>query len=274
LLAPPEGGFARFAAAAGTGGIRTPNPCSCLARPARADGLPSWRGYNARLCVRLLLYPLVMSTGTTVDQAKGFRSDDRLEASIASYEASPATYAARYYSVDMGSYLDTFVDMLPRGTGPVLDAGCGPGRDCVALHRRGISVVGLDRSSGLLAYASARTTAPLVLADLRNVPFRESAFEGIWACASLVHLGTDGVADALTEFRRAMAPSGVLFTSVPYGIGEEWRSDDAGGRRWFTYHTQSRMEELLRAHGFDVVKSSTDPGAAAGIWINLFSICR
>lgn len=202
------------------------------------------------------------------------KPDERVETSIASYDAMPATYAARYLGIDMGSYLDTFVDMLPRRAGLVLDAGCGPGRDCVALHRREVSVVGLDRSSGLLSYASGATTAPLVLGDLRNLPFRESAFAGIWACASLVHLEIDGVVGALKEFRRTIAPRGALFISVPHGIGQEWRSDNAGGRRWFSYHTEPHLEELLRAHAFDVVKASTDPGVAAGTWINLFSIRR
>lgn len=205
-------------------------------------------------------------------QAESRGIEVALATSIASYDAIPGTYADRYYKIDMGRYLRMFVNMLPDSPEPVLDAGCGPGRDCLAFDRLEVPVIGVDRSSGLLAHASAATTAPLVLADLRDLPFRKAALAGVWACASLVHLDKVGIAAALKEFHRVLVPGGALFISVPHGSGEEWRSDKAGGRRWFHYHTEPELGTLLTSNGFHVSTAATELGVAAGTWVNVFGV--
>ncbi len=54
----------------------------------------------------------------------------------------------------------------------VLDVACGEGRHARALAAAGAWVVGLDLSPGLLARARGATRAPLVRADLRDLPVR------------------------------------------------------------------------------------------------------
>ncbi len=65
----------------------------------------------------------------------------------------------------------------------LLDLGCGPGRHLRAFAEAGSRAVGLDRSSALLACAASEAAAAgvcaqLVRADMRELPFREDAFDG------------------------------------------------------------------------------------------------
>jgi ubiquinone/menaquinone biosynthesis C-methylase UbiE len=52
-----------------------------------------------------------------------------------------------------------FYDRLARATGgPVLELGCGTGRIALALAQAGLSVTGVDISTGMLALARARAS--------------------------------------------------------------------------------------------------------------------
>jgi len=54
----------------------------------------------------------------------------------------------------------------------VLDVGCGAGRHAKALEQSGAHVTGLDLSMTLLRRAQTTTRAPLVRADMRQLPIR------------------------------------------------------------------------------------------------------
>jgi SAM-dependent methyltransferase len=61
------------------------------------------------------------------------------------------------------------------GWGPgwrVLDVCCGPGRHARALDAAGLRVIGLDLSAALLRRARQVSDAPLVRADMRELPIR------------------------------------------------------------------------------------------------------
>jgi SAM-dependent methyltransferase len=65
------------------------------------------------------------------------------------------------------------VRVLPWRAGwRVLDVACGEGRHARALAAAGARVIGLDLSAGLLARAREATRAPLVRADMRDLPVR------------------------------------------------------------------------------------------------------
>src|SRR4051812_4841897 len=87
------------------------------------------------------------------------RYEVELRETIAAYDQTAHEYAARFSESLLKPYLDHFVELL-NGGGRVLDAGCGHGRDCAALERLGVSVVGADLSQGLLRQAHLITDAP------------------------------------------------------------------------------------------------------------------
>ena len=72
--------------------------------------------------------------------------------------------------------------MAERANGPVLELGCGTGRVTIPVARTGARIVGIDRSSEMLARAMKRARRlrsaaqlSLLRSDIRLLPFRRSA---------------------------------------------------------------------------------------------------
>jgi ubiquinone/menaquinone biosynthesis C-methylase UbiE len=205
-----------------------------------------------------------VSSGRSFGQAE----QEQFEETIRTYDITAKEYAARFSHVNLADHRDTFVKAMNKKDALVLDAGCGSGRDCELLSREGNRVVGLDRSAGLLAVAAHITTASLVRADLRLLPFRDRMFFGIWSCASLVHLPPDEAAVALREFSRVLLPGGSLFVAVRHGNESERRVDENGNARWFHLYSAPKMEALLLRSGFEGVSARVEGGVSGGVWVN------
>jgi ubiquinone/menaquinone biosynthesis C-methylase UbiE len=97
----------------------------------------------------------------------------------------------------------------------VLDAACGYGRHSRVLARAGYRVIGLDRSSVLLAEARRRsegTTWPRwVQGDYRDLPFDAESFDAVVNLfTSLGLFGHEDDMRVLKEFRRVLRPGGAL----------------------------------------------------------------
>ena len=107
-------------------------------------------------------------------------------------------------------------EFFRRLPGPaVLVAGCGEGRDSRHLQGLGARVVSFDLSEGMLSLARAADPAGSYLrADLRDAGSIGGSFDGIWACASLVHLPTSDMLDVLGQLGMLLRPGGKLFVSV------------------------------------------------------------
>jgi len=80
----------------------------------------------------------------------------------------------------------------------------------------GADVVGVDISEGLLEVArSANPDIEFVHANFTKLPFPNTAFDGVWSHASLVHLETLAeVKQSLAEFNRVLKPKGYLYVYV------------------------------------------------------------
>lgn len=198
--------------------------------------------------------------------------EDHLRRTIDSYNATSREYSKRFSAVILEDHISRFQAMLPPGRMPVLDAGCGSGRDYVEMASRGLQVVGIDLSVELLKVARAAGCQKLLMGDVREVPFRDSSFSGVWSCASLVHLPPEGVRKSVSEFRRILAPGGVLFVTVRHGVGEEWRVDGVGGARWFQLYSPRDFEQIIAESGFTVKTSVIEPGLIRGNWISIFAV--
>ncbi|EOW6647061.1 class I SAM-dependent methyltransferase [Cronobacter muytjensii] len=143
-------------------------------------------------------------------------------------------------AVDMSSLYAAFTPHLPAGA-RVLDAGCGSGRDALAFHRMGYDVDAFDASRELVALARAHSGLPV-----KEMTFSEldavERYDGIWCCASLLHLSHDELPGAMQKLSNALRPGGVWYLSFKYGEGER----EQQGRR-FTDMNETRLTALLAA---------------------------
>lgn len=146
--------------------------------------------------------------------------------------------------------------------GRVADLGCGPGRDLAALTAAGVDVVGVDRSTGMLALARGR--GRVVRGDLRRPPLRAGSLGGVWSSAALLHVPRDEVLDTLLAWRALLAPGGLLGLSTSLGDDEGWERvpyaspSPVGGplHRWFVHHDEEALLEQLARAGFTVTWSA------------------
>lgn len=132
--------------------------------------------------------------------------------------------------------LRAFGEEAATGGGHVLDAGCGTGRLLGPLRDLGLSVVGVDISSAMIA--EARRMAPdveLHVADLAELPFDDGRFDGIVAWYSLIHHDEPSLNEALSELARATRDHGALLTAFHVGEGPA-----PGPRAYGTEHTMPK----------------------------------
>jgi ubiquinone/menaquinone biosynthesis C-methylase UbiE len=127
------------------------------------------------------------------------------------------------------------------------------------LRNSGFPAVGLDLSERLAVIARTYAQAPVVVGDLRCLPFVDCAFGGAWACASLLHLPRSDIGSALAEIWRVLSKSGVLFVSLKYGRGI---ARDAGGR-WFTLVEPDELQRIMAVTDFEVLTMQVDRQPAA-----------
>ena len=164
--------------------------------------------------------------------------------------------------------LAALADRLARHVGPqglIADIGCGHGRDTAWLERAGRRVVGFDLSRQMLRQAKTITRGNLVQMDMRHPALPSACFDGIWCCASLLHLPKAQAATALVEFRRIIRAEGMLILSIQAGDSEGWvwSERDHHVERYFARYQISEMNDLLLKAGFAIHDQSTSPGASA-----------
>ncbi|WP_239010288.1 methyltransferase domain-containing protein [Streptomyces sp. 769] len=121
--------------------------------------------------------------------------------------------------------------VLRRCTGPVLDAGCGPGRLVAALSAQGVPALGIDVSPTAVA-----CTRRLGGRAVRRSVFDRLPQEGRWGTVLLmdgnIGIGGDPIG-LLDRLRTVVAPGGRLLTeAAPHDVDERLtaRVEDARGR--------------------------------------------
>ena len=139
---------------------------------------------------------------------------------------------------DMNSLYQPCLAELPEGA-RILDVGCGSGRDTLAFKNKGYQVDAIDYSEELVKKATRLTGIPIKLKSFYEVDDYE-AYDGIWACASLLHCERSRLAEVLEKMVQALKPNGVIYMSFKYGDSDR----DQDGRQ-FTDLDENQAEALL-----------------------------
>jgi SAM-dependent methyltransferase len=192
--------------------------------------------------------------------------DARAAATAATYDRIAQEYSRR--SGDDGSspeFLAWRAGLLD-SEGPLVDLGCGPGRDLAAFAAAGIPCLGVDLSAGMLAVA-ARRRLPVVRGDLRAPPLRLGSAATLYSCAALLHVPREQVPATLRAWRDLLRPGGQMHLSTSLGEGEGWElvpyAADRGPRsgerleRWFVHHELDALLADITQAGFAIDRADT-----------------
>lgn len=185
-------------------------------------------------------------------------------------------YASAYYenTVDwkMDGVMARFLELLPENA-EILDLGCGSGRDTVALEEAGCYVTPMDGSKEMCRLAEILTDKDVLHMTFEEMDFEE-VFDGIWACASLLHVREQDMAHIMQKVMNALIPDGILYMSFHYGEKEEYRNG-----RLFHDHTERTMQKLLKelpeAELIDIWVTKDAGSREGNDWLNvLVKKCR
>ena len=157
------------------------------------------------------------------------------------YNQNASSFFRNTVDVDMSVLHERFLSKVSAG-GNVLDAGCGSGRDTKAFLSRGYRVTAFDASEELVNLAKKHTGAPVQLRSFLDVE-EQAMYDGIWACASLLHVPHAEVPEVLQRLWNALKPGGAFYLSFKLGTTE--RVQDG---RHFTDVDESQLQELSLIH--------------------------
>lgn len=170
-------------------------------------------------------------------------------------------------SVDFTRIQNIFLELLPKDA-RILDLGCGSGRDTKYFLDCGYQVDAIDGSMELCRAASEYTgihVKQMLFQELTEV----EKYDGIWACASILHVKKAELPDIIRKMSLATKENGIIYVSFKYGDYEGERNG-----RYFTDMTEISMKELLAAFPELVVEKqwvTDDVRAGRGDerWLNM-----
>jgi SAM-dependent methyltransferase len=157
--------------------------------------------------------------------------------------------------------LDRFADSI-QGTNPVGDLGCGPGHVARYLYERGVKVIGIDLSAGMIEQARRLNPGiPFQQGNMLALDVEDEAWGGVVAFYSIIHVPRDEVVRALVEIKRVLRPGAPLL--VAFHIGEEVvHLDELWGKPVsadFVFFRPHEMGNYLNAAGFVIEEVITRP---------------
>lgn len=160
---------------------------------------------------------------------------------------------------------ERFEKHIPTG-GHILDCGCGSGRDSKHFLSKGYEVTAMDASTELCKRASELIEKDVVCMTFMEI-FYENAFDGVWACSSLLHEKKENLNTVFKKIARATKENGTIYVSFKYG-------DYSGERngRFFTDLTEESLNELIANVDIKVIDTwitgDVRPGRENEKWLN------
>nr|WP_330367058.1 NUDIX domain-containing protein [Butyrivibrio sp. WCD3002] len=181
------------------------------------------------------------------------------------YDENADSFFSGSVNADMSYERDRFVELLPEH-GHVLDAGCGSGRDSKAFMDLGFHVTAFDASKEMRKRASEYLGQEVLDMRFEDMDFHNE-FDGVWACASLLHVPVDQLPKTMKKLNASLKDGGVIYASFKYGDGTKMR----GSRRFSDFNEKS-IVPLFEDAGFEIIFNDTGndnrPGREAEMWVN------
>ncbi|MDC9496801.1 MULTISPECIES: class I SAM-dependent methyltransferase [unclassified Pseudoalteromonas] len=182
------------------------------------------------------------------------------------YNQNAQTFSDSTLNVDMSALYREFLPYVVQN-GYVLDAGCGSARDATYFKGQGFNVSAFDASPALAELASSYLQQPVEVKTFQELEC-VNKYDGIWCCASLLHVPKAELPQVFLKLQNALKPNGVLYVSFKYGDTERVHNG-----REFTDLTEQLLSSLLNQHTqLSIIKhwQSVDqrPGRESEVWLN------
>jgi len=153
---------------------------------------------------------------------------------------------------DVSQNIDALIRHLPPASKKqsILDLGCGPGRDLIALSKLGFEAVGLDGAREFVELARSNSSCEVLHQSFLKLELPAARFDGVFANASLFHVPSQELAGVLAALAKTLVEGGVLFSSNPHGPNIEGWS----GNRYSCYLELDTYRHFMEAAGFTMLE--------------------
>ena len=164
--------------------------------------------------------------------------DNNTKETLEYYNRNAINFVHGTVDVDFREMQDEFLSRV-KPAGIILDLGCGSGRDSKYFLNQGYEVVAVDGSEEICKIASEYTGLCVIHSTFQH--YRpDKKFDGIWACASLLHLSFDEVVEVMNRLSLCLNKGGCFYVSFKYGEFSDMRHG-----RYFTDMTKETFAQLL-----------------------------
>lgn len=190
-----------------------------------------------------------------------------MNTTLSYYNLNAKDYSNSTVNADVSGIQNRFLSFLhPKAN--ILDFGCGSGRDTKYFLAKGFQVDAIDGSTELCEIARAYTGVPVKNMLFQNLDEYEK-YDGIWACASVLHMPKSELPDVFCRMAKALKQDGIIYTSFKYGDFEGMRNG-----RYFSYYTHESWCDLLKKFPDlkiidEWISSDVRPERGEEKWLNL-----
>ena len=193
-----------------------------------------------------------------------------IEKTLSYYDEQAASFVQGTVNVEFSAFQNAFASKVKKG-GRILDLGCGSGRDAKAFIDQGFEVIAIDGSSELCKIATKNIGQNVICATFQEyVP--DQMLDGIWACASLLHLEEADIKSVMQKLTKKLNEGGCFYVSFKYGTFTGERNG-----RFFTDMTEESLQKLLKEIPElkvqeQFISEDVRPGRSAEKWLNAFLV--
>ena len=183
------------------------------------------------------------------------------------YNNNARRFTSDTLDVEFSDIQDRFLAELQPGD-LILDFGCGSGRDSRYFLQKGYKVEACDGSEEMVKTATRNAGIPVKQMLFSELDEQEK-YDGIFACASILHVPSTELPDIIGKMKKAVKKGGILYVSFKYGSFEGVRNG-----RYFTDLTEESLKQILdQVGGLDVISTGITgdarPGREDEKWLNV-----
>lgn len=183
------------------------------------------------------------------------------------YNMNAKEFVKETVNIDFSETQKRFLDKLDNGD-LILDFGCGSGRDTKYFLSKGLNVEAIDGSKEICKLASEYTgikVRQMRFQDLEEV----NRYNGIWACASILHLCKEELLSVINKMIIALKDNGVIYISFKNSEFEGLRNG-----RYFIDFTVEKFNEFVKDIDHVYIEDTwitgdLRPGKENEEWLNL-----
>lgn len=199
-----------------------------------------------------------------------FNEQNTFESTINYYEKNSIFFTQNTINANLTTLQDRFLTLL-KPHSYILDFGCGTGRDTKYFFAKGFKVQAIDGSKKMCQIAANNTNLPVENTCFLDFKAENNSFDGIWACASILHLPENELKSVFKILENSLKPKGIFYSSFKYGEEERF-----SGERFFNDMTENKFKKFINSfeNNFKILEmfktSDVRPERQSEKWLNIF----